>query len=186
MKNVFLILAAIIVSVTLVSFNPVPDEWHEYSVDNSIFTILMPGKPEKKEKFVTSSLGELKVNILMLQPPEGTDDNLMYMLSYTDYPIDHVNSDSTSLLEKLFDSFREGSINAVNGKLLIETIIDYKDYPGREEIVNFKYKNGLAITKIRYYIIKNRLYTLQVITLSAKNFNASIDKFMDSFKLTDE
>ncbi len=171
-----------IVLLPLFSFRMLPAEWKIYTPENSSCSVTMPGEPKKIEKVVNSALGELKLYIFMYQPAQGKDDNLIYSVSYSDMPAEYIHSDSTAMLKTFFDNTRDGAIKNIQGKLLSETIIDHKGYPGREQRVDFK--DGMAIIKFRYYLIKNRLYTMQVITASEKSFNTSINKFLDSFSLT--
>jgi len=49
--------------------------------------------------------------------------------------------------------------------------------------VRIDFKDGLAVIRMRYYLVKNRLFMLQIFTETKKEQNKSIDRFMDSFKL---
>jgi hypothetical protein len=69
----------------------------------------------------------------------------------------------------------------VHGKLLSEKIIQINGFPGREARIDFR--DGLAVITMRAYLVKNKMYILQTITETKKDFNKSIGKFMDSFKL---
>jgi hypothetical protein len=44
---------------------------------------------------------------------------------------------------------------------------------------------GQAIIKIRIFLVKNILFMIETITETGKVPNKSIDRFMDSFKLTE-
>ena len=168
--------------LTSISFTAFCQNWENISPEGCSCTILMPAKPEQTKRIINhSTYGKLTMNLSILQPKDSTDPNLVYMLSYTDYPIGTIHSDSANILESFFMSSREGAIANVQGKLLSETILNLSGYPGRELRLNFK--NGLALLRCRNYLVKNRLYTMQIITLTENNFNTSINKFLDSFKL---
>lgn len=184
MTSKFIAPVFIVISFLSASFQPVENEWKEYTPEGAKCSILMPGQPTKREKTVNAAIGEIQLNMFMFQPPEKTDPNALYMVSYSDLPATFITSDSILRLKTFFDNTRDGAIKNIKGKLLSETIINYKQYPGREQRVDFR--NGLAVIKYRYYLVKNRLYTLQVITETKNNFNKSINKFMDSFKLAEE
>jgi hypothetical protein len=92
-----------------------------------------------------------------------------------------MNYSKTEKLDAFFRNAIDGSVKNYHGKLLIEKIIEFEKYPGREIKVDFK--EGLAIVKMRCYLIKNRMYILTTITETKKDFNQSINKFMDSFTL---
>lgn len=180
-KNVLLLTVVVIIALT--AFKPLTDEWREYTPENSKCTIAMPGEPSKRERVVNSAIGDLKLIMYMFQPADGTDDNVLYGVSFSDFPEGTIHSDSASIIKQFLDNTRDGAIKSIQGKLLSEVEINYKQYPGREQWVD--YKNGMATINFRYYLVKNRLYTLQVITLADKSNNKSIGKFMSSFKLVD-
>lgn len=182
MSNRKFLLPLFVIIIAALSFKSAEKEWHPFEPVNGNFVVLMPGVPEMKEKIVNSAVGEIKLIMYMYQPPSGTDDNVAYAVSYMDYPADKITSDSTTLIKDFFDNARDGSIKAIQGKLLTEEIIKYKNFPGREQRVDFR--NGMAIIKYRHYLVNNRVYTLQVITPTDNNFNKSINKFLDSFNLT--
>jgi hypothetical protein len=54
-------------------------------------------------------------------------------------------------------------------------------YPGRKFRVDVQ--NGVAVMTMRAYLVRNKLYMLQVITETKKDLNKSIEKFMNSFSL---
>lgn len=180
MKNKLLIL--FLIALPLCSFTPGSASWQEIRPTRGNYSVLMPGVPTEQNKPVNSAAyGTLTLALSMLQPEKGTDPNVLYASSFTDYPAGTIHSDSTEILTEFFNSSRDGGLAAIQGKLLTESVIELNGYPGREQRVDFK--NGLAIIKYRHYLVKNRLYTLQVITLKTNNFNTSINKFLDSFRL---
>ena len=72
-------------------------------------------------------------------------------------------------------------VKNVKGTLLSESTITINDYEGREFRVN--YSEGLAVIKMRCFLVKNVMYMLQTICLTEKENNVSSQKFFDSFKL---
>lgn len=185
MKKYLLTLSVLLIAVAITSFCPQEKGWSEFSPSNSNCSVLMPGEPALKEKVLNSDLGEIKLVMYMYQPPkDGNDPNVAYAISYMDYPADRITSDSTQLIKAFFDNARDGAIRSIQGKLLTEEIIKYKQYPGREQRIDFR--NGMVVIKYRHYLVKNRLYSLQVITPTENNFNKSINKFLDSFKVLNE
>ena len=174
MPNRVFYLPLFVVLIAILSFRPANKEWKSFQPANGNFVVMMPGEPELKEKIVNSVLGEIKLTMYMYQPPSGSDDNVAYAVSYMDCPADKITSDSVSLIKDFFDNSRDGSLKAIQGKLLTEEIIKYKNFPGREQRVDFR--NGMAVIKLRHYLVNNRLYSLQVITPTDNNFNKSINK----------
>ena len=171
-----------IILLIIFSFSNHRQDWKQVLPEGGNCSILMPASPKEIDKIINNPLyGELTAKIWTFQPEKGPDPNIAYMVGYIDYPERTIHSDSIRLLKNFFNSSRDGAINNVQGKLLSETIINLSGYPGREVRVDFK--NGLALIRYRYFLVRNRLYMLQVITLTENNFNASINKFLDSFNL---
>ena len=87
------------------------------------------------------------------------------------------------ILDDFFKKSIAGSLNNVQGKLLSEKVIELGKYPGREIRVDFQ--NGLGVIKMRIYLVKNTMFMIQTITDTQKQYNKSVDKFMNSFQLKD-
>jgi hypothetical protein len=174
-----------ILLLLILSFTNTRQDWQQVVPEGGNCSIAMPGNPKRIDKTINNrSYGELIAKIWAFQPEKGTDLNLAYMVSYTDYPEGTIHSDSVNILKDFYNSFIDGTINNVQGKLLSETIINLSGYPGREVRVDFK--NGLALIRYRYFLVKRRLYMLQIIPLTENNFNTSINKFLDSFALLEK
>ncbi len=146
------------------------------------FQIEFPKKTDYQTKIINSPIGNLKMHIYMYDSSQDKkDDNLVYGVMFIEYPDTIVNSDSKEDLTPLFKNSVDGAVNNVNGKLLSESVIELDGFPGREIKVDFK--DGLAIIKMRIYLVKSKLFIIQTITKTKNYSNKSIDKFMDSFKL---
>lgn len=97
------------------------------------------------------------------------------------HPDSLINSDKKEILADVFKNAVNGAVETAHGKLLNEMIIEFKGYPGREIRIDFQ--NGTAVITMRLYLIKNKMYMLETITVTDKDFNTSIKKFMNSFDL---
>jgi hypothetical protein len=158
------------------------DDWFLLKSDG--YTIAFPKEPASQPQVINSEIGELKLNIFVYDASEsGTDENLVYLVSSTEYPDSLINSERTEILPELFKNTLAGILSNINGKLLSETVIDINGFPGREVKVDFM--EGQAIIKIRIFLVKNILFMIETITETGKVPNKSIDRFMDSFKLTE-
>lgn len=170
----------LVVLVTLVlSFSNI-EEWVLFQTKHC--EMYFPKKPHELSQTINSTLGTLNMNIYSYEVPDSiNDDNLLYNLMETEYPDSLINSDKKDILVKFFRDAIDGAVSSIHGKLLSETIIHYEDYPGREIRIDFK--DGLAVIKMHFYLVKNKLYMLQTITFTKNDNNESINKFMNSFKL---
>jgi hypothetical protein len=169
----------LIIAILTMSFIS-SDEWYQCETKN--YKILFPKKPSESSQIDNSAIGELTLNLNIYEVSENdTDDNLVYMVNETAYPETVINSDKKDLLDNFFRKSIDGAVNNVHGKLLSEKIMELNKFPGREIRIDFQ--NGLAVIKMRMFLIKNRMFMIETITDTKKDFNKSINKFMDSFQL---
>lgn len=147
------------------------------------FSASFPKKPEADSQLINSPVGNLRFNSFMYDASEdSTDENLVYGAMTTVYPDALAKQiQDTPFIRGIFDGAVKGGINSVNGKLISQKDIQFQGYPGREVKIDFQ--NGLAVIRMRMYMVKNWMYTLQTITLTEKDENKSIYRFMNSFKL---
>jgi len=180
-QSVSSLLTVSLVVISLMSFVK-PEKWFWLVSEEYGYKIEFPVEPEERPKVVNSEIGELKLNVFLYDASlRGNDDNLVYMVNYIEYPEDEIHSDNTEILTDLFRNSVEGAVINVNGELLSEKEIQLGQYPGRE--LRIDYKNGMAIIRMRMYLVENKMYMIQTITETNKEANNSITRFMDSFEL---
>jgi hypothetical protein len=103
------------------------------------------------------------------------------MVSYCDYPKYSIHSDSTELVKDFFKTTVETAVESVKGELSYSSDITMNEFPGR--LWRVDYNDGKALIKTKSFLVKNRYYSIQVISLKDKGMNLQIDKFLDSFSL---
>lgn len=178
-KTRFVSLCLIVTAFFAMSF-VIAEDWYLQETKNC--KIYFPRKPEYQNQKLASAIGELSLEIYMYQSEDPKDDNLVYGLVETAYPDSTISSEvNESTLDAFWKGAVEGAVKNVQGKLISETPMDYKGFPGRELKVD--YKDGVAIITMRMYLVKNRIYALQTITDPAHDNNAASKKFMSSFEL---
>lgn len=161
------------------------DGWHLFKSEQYGYKIKFPKEPTEKTQLVNSEIGELKMNILIYDTSKvGKDDNLIYMVNYTEYPDTLISSEKTEILDDFFRNSIDGAVKNVRGELLSEKIIQIGKYPGRDIKIDFR--DGMAFIRMKIYLVNNKMYLLQTITQNKRDFNKSITKFMDSFELLDK
>lgn len=177
-KHVLIIIAAI---VTLSSFtNFISADWFLLKKSEQNYQVQFPKKPIQNKQKVPSPIGDLIMDIYMYEATEG-DDNLVYMVNYTKYPANSVNSNNTEKLEGFFEGAINGAVSNVQGKLLSKKDVKLGKYPGKEITIDFQ--NGLAVIRSRMYLVEDQMYMVQTIAETAKNGNSAATRFMNSFKL---
>jgi len=187
MKNLKPLLALLIISVVTTSFIHTEkkihiDDWVPF--EDAGCKMLFPKTPGDESQTVNTAIGELKLYNHLYEVPDGVeDDNLVYLLSETEFTDStKVNSkNGKEQVDKFFRGAVDGGVSSAHGKLLTEEIIQLDGYPGRKFRADIK--DGLAVMTMKAYLVKNKLYMLEVITETKKDFNKSIDKFMSSFAL---
>jgi hypothetical protein len=160
------------------------DKWEELKSYEGRFRLVAPAPMQLKVDSIETSLGTMAYHTFFYHPPkeaEKTADNLLYMLSYCDYPEYSVHSDSADLVQEFFEATIESAVGSVRGKLLYSSEQNYRSYPGR--FWRIDYLNGQAVIKTRALLVGSRYYALQTIMLKEKGLNASTNRFMDSFQL---
>lgn len=156
--------------------------WQETSSYEGRFRVLAPGPMLQKVDSIETPVGKLAYHVFF-QEPEAKDsaDNLIYMVSYCDYPAFTLHSDSTELLEEFFETTIESAVESVGGELAYSSERPYREYPGR--IWRIDYLEGQAVIKTRALVAGNRYYALQTATLRSRSLNTASERFMDSFRL---
>src|SRR5665213_3356589 len=180
MKTLKILTGLLFLVFATLSFTPT-DEWIMVKTENC--KIFFPQEPTDQSGTVNTAKGDLKVNIYLYKASANTkDDNLAYILTETEYPDSVMNSDKTDQLDAFFQKSIDGVVNKFHGKLLSESKTAIDGYPGRE--VKLDLQNGKAVMNIRFFLVKNRMYILETITTAEKDSNKSIEKFMNSFEIT--
>ncbi len=157
-------------------------DWQEVRSFDGRFRVLSPGPLTEKTDTMTTPVGELTYHTFFYQPEEEQKaDNLIYMVSYCDYPEGALHSDSTELLQEFFDATIESARFSVKGDLIYESERKLRGYPGR--FWRIHYLDGQAVIKTWGLVADNRYYSIQTVTLKNRGLNPSSDRFLDSFKV---
>ncbi len=170
----------LLISSTLSFHNP----WQEYISQKGNYKVSIPGTMKEVINTVPTSLGELKYHIAVFRDSDKDADNLMYMISFCDYPQGSIHSDSIDLVQEFLEASIEQSVASVNGSLSYSTDITIKGYPGKMWRTDFGEGQGIIRTKA--FVMNHRFYSIQTSCLKEKSLNTSSDKFFDSFSLLQE
>lgn len=150
------------------------DSWKEHHSDDCGSTASFPGSPESRTMKMPSQYGNLdqKMSILQLPKPNQT----FYATSCTDYP----KSAQNKTPDEQLDIARDTSVTRVKGKVRSETKIKLGDVPGRELVIDVP---GELVITTRYFMNKDRIHQVMVLTKKAQIEAADSARFLDSFKL---
>lgn len=157
------------------------NSWQEFNSYQGRFSVLVPGPMVEKITTMETSLGDLEYHTFVHRPEEKDPENELYMVSYYDFPLHTMHSDSIDLLEEFFEATIESAVESLVGDLDYQSAISLRDYPGR--IWRISYNNGSAIIKTKAFLVNRRFYTIQAATQRGKSLNPKLDQYLDSFRL---
>lgn len=156
--------------------------WQAFRSYEGRFSVLAPGPLQEKVDSIETAVGKLAYHTFFYQPPASdSTDNLLYMLSYCDYPPFTLDADSTELLAAFFEATIEAAVESVDGELAYSSEQGHLGYPGR--IWRIDYLRGQAVIKTRALVVGNRYYALQTATVKGRSLNPATGRFLDSFRL---
>jgi len=157
--------------------------WDAFQSTEASFSMRFPKEPTESSQIVETEIGNVEVKQYSFEPELGKDPNILYGVGFSTYPAEYIDGEQMdeAQLSEFFENSINGTVENVQGRLLSTHIIRYRGFPGRE--IKVDVKDGLAVIKMRSYLIRNRMYIVQVISPSGNTFNKSVNYFLDSFEL---
>lgn len=174
MRNVFFLLAVCLTSITTMH----AQEWEKYRAEDLQFIAYYPKTPERTVQKVSTAVGELDMHMIMYSPKSG-DDNAVYSVIRSDYPEDQFKDADDEYNATVLDGAVNGAVSNVQGKLVFDNVVKYNGYPGRS--IKILMQGGFIY--INAYLVENSMFITQVICLSNKDKNKSIQRFLNSFEI---
>jgi hypothetical protein len=132
------------------------------------FQISFPGEPTYGVQDVETDMGTVKMYTFMYE-----SSNAVYMASYVDYPADKIAGQD---IEAMLKRAAGGYIDALKLESRSQSIINY----GTNKGILFYADNGSMYTVMRDYMVKNRLFQVGILQMSAIDIQVEND-FFDSF-----
>ena len=176
--NLTLILFVLILSSGFISTS----DWFLMKNSEQGYQIEFPKEPTASVQTVNTKAGPVDMHINMLDlSKKDVDSNLIYLSSFAQYPDSLVHSDRKEQLKDFFKETIEGLVGSIDGEILSKKDVKIDSYSGKEVKIDFQ--DGMAIIRIRVYLVENKVYMLQVITKKENDSNESISKFLNSFSL---
>ena len=142
------------------------------------FKVDFPSTPKLSTNKITDNYGERMV-YSYLSTPEN-DSNRSYEVRYIDFSQEALVDFEGNLIFDLFLSFAkngQGSSLETMGTLNKKII----GYTGRE--YRWQDSNSGQLSRMLFYMVRNRMYQLTVVTDEENNHNIYVDQFFDSFEL---
>jgi len=167
--------------VLFTSCSQAQNEKIDFKDEKGKFKISFPIEPETTEQTGITEYGEITTYSFKAEPKGN--DNVSYEVHYLDYPKEFTDTLSTESVYALFNDSQTSNINSDNVQL-IGTFNHYiLGYIGRE--LRWQNVQTNKFSRVRSYMVDNRIYILAVNTKKDNNFNVSINQFFESFELFD-
>lgn len=173
------VLLLLLLGTSLVGFTQT--DWESVVNMDGRFRINAPAALTERVDTIETAVGSLVYHTFFHQTDIQSAENALYMLSYVDYPVGAMHSDSTALLQDFFVETTTAAADAVKGELLYAAAAELDNYPG--QVWRIDYLDGGAVIKTRAFMVNQRYYALQTISLRERNLNESSERFLDSFEL---
>lgn len=157
------------------------NRWEEFRSFDGRFRVTAPGNFRLKTDSIATDIGTLAWHTYFFENAGSEAENVVYMVSYVDYPEGSVHHDSTELVQALFEAGVEESAFSVAGRVSWTTKVKLGQYPGIFWRVD--YKDGRAVIKTKAFFVQNRYYAVQAVMRRERSLNTAADKFLDSFRL---
>ncbi|THH41843.1 hypothetical protein [Neolewinella litorea] len=155
--------------------------WTEVDDLEGRYRIQTPGPLEHKADTLLTAVGEQVFHTYFFKVPDlQRAENLIYVLSYVDYPDGTFHADSTELVEELLLSTQESAAEALRGEVIYTTPREVSGSPGR--LWRIDYKDGEASARTLAFVIGERYYELKTFALTGRGLGEASDKFFRSFE----
>jgi hypothetical protein len=149
-----------------------------YSHKDGKFSVRFPGKPRETLQMTETPLGKLEV----FTATYATSDGNVYMVSYTNFPLEAVTQDGR---DALYDGVRD-ELKGKDGKVRPDgdkaREIGAKKLPGRE--LEIERDRGKQRLRFRIVFHDGRLYQVAVIGTTKFVEGKDATRFLDSFDVT--
>jgi hypothetical protein len=155
--------------------------WKEQVNLEGKFRINAPGDLVEKVSNMKTAIGESAYHAFVFKPTEQKPENVFYIVNYVDYPQGTFPADSTELITEFFKVTIENSVIGVKGKLLYESDILLGTHKGK--IWRVSYNQATVFIKSKCFLVGNRFYMIQTMTMKDKSMNTAADSFLDSFQV---
>lgn len=158
--------------------------WSERNDIDGRFKLLAPAELTHKIDTVETDLGQQAYHTFFLQAPNKDEaENIIYAISYVDYPDGTLHHDSLELVSEFLTGTEEEAAVAVGGEVIYSSEKQISGFPARQWRIDYPSKGGTASARTLAGVANNRYYELKVFSLQASGLNKSADRFFDSVRL---
>lgn len=158
--------------------------WEELNELDGRFRLLAPSTLTHDIDSIDTPLGKQVYHTFHLQVPYPDQaENIIYALSYVDYPAGSLHHDSLDFVREFLSNSEEEAGDALGGELIYASEKDISGYPARQWRIDYPSKGRLASARTLAGVAGNRYYELKVFSLRSAGASKSGDRFFDSLRL---
>ncbi len=153
--------------------SPAADTWSTFTSEAGNFDVKSPESMKEETTSEDTAAGKLSTH--MFTAKSGTT---VYQVGYTDMPKNLV---SAANAPKVLKGSEDGALKAINGTADTSKAITIQKYPAREFSTTAT-SQGIEIDYLgRVCLVKNRLFSIQVLAPKGTATESDRRKFIDSF-----
>jgi hypothetical protein len=157
----------------LTSTAPTADGWRTIAAEGGGFAFSMPDAPKKEVEEIDTSFGPAVSKKYSLK-----QGKVLFSVSCTEYPADRIApSDAEGLLLKAVEQLRKNP----GATFLSEKTITWNESHGRDLVINIPKDNTRMCQ--RFYMVKNRMYTMTLEYPQTQDFSKEATRFLDSLRV---
>lgn len=162
--------------IASVAFAQENSGWTSFTSPEGRFTVQMPTKPSIEVKDTDTAQGTLPLHLFSASNTTG-----YFLVTYNDYP----NVDSSNVQAAL-EAGQKGGVESLGGELLSTHKIALGNNPGLEFSVKKISEGSEVFANARMYFVGHRLYQILVLAYKEHADSPEIQKFLNSFQLTNQ
>lgn len=147
--------------------------WVSFEPEPTKFSLSFPGVPEQKTTPTPSAAG-----VMIQHDAQVSYRESYYAIGWMDFPPTAVLNSKAAL-----DGARDGAVKGAGGRIRTEKSVKLNGKHAGRDIVFEVSKPIHATGYLRIYIVNKRFYQTLVVEPESHPDKASIDKFLDSFKV---
>ena len=153
--------------------------WVEFIEIDAGFSARFPSEVRQKADSIKTPLGKLVNRSYFVENLEGP--NYVYLINQVDYPYGSLNSDSILLIDTFFATTIEQATKELGGDLVYQSEIDQNGF--RAVLFRIDFGDDKLTMKTKIVVIRNRYYSIQVISEKGFSSNEDSNFFLEKFQL---
>jgi hypothetical protein len=157
------------------------EEWKVSTSSEGRFKIALPAGKEQRQTLDLDipSMGQVKFHVFGVENEGG---NRAYLVMYCDYPVEGLSQDDA---QQALESGRDAALKQLNAESTRERKITLAGHSGLEFHFTGNGQGRSVHGAWRLYLVRNRLYQVAALRFGQALPAADINRFFDSFKLTE-